>query len=185
MGKRPDRRPDPTLEIVPYDPSWPLRFAREHALLRDALPSALAIEHIGSTSVPGLSAKPTLDILAVLPLASDALDRSHQLGEVGYDHQPGSFADDGDHLFFRKVVNGKRRAHLHVLSSSSPKPAEYRLFREFLIWSPGAASAYEAAKLALAEQVDYDREAYVAGKQHIVDSLMENARRWQSGVPPP
>jgi len=75
-GDAQSRRPDGVLEINPYDPSWPAQFERERALLAQALPSALSIEHIGSTSVPGMSAKPTLDILAVLPLAVDALEQA-------------------------------------------------------------------------------------------------------------
>jgi GrpB-like predicted nucleotidyltransferase (UPF0157 family) len=179
-GDRLDRGPDPTLEIVPYDPTWPTQFDHERALLAKALPSAVSIEHIGSTSVPGLSAKPTLDILVVVPTAEEALEQAERLAAIGYDHRPGSFADDGDHLFFRKVVNRKRKAHLHVLSSSSSKPAEYRLFREFLVACPGAASRYEAEKLGLAETLRYDRAAYVAAKEHLVDELMKDARRWRS-----
>jgi GrpB-like predicted nucleotidyltransferase (UPF0157 family)/GNAT superfamily N-acetyltransferase len=174
-----ERRPDPTLEIVPYDPSWPIQFEHERALLAEALPSAVSIEHIGSTSVPGLSGKPTLDILVVLPIAEEALERAQELAVIGYDHQPGSFAEEGDHLFFRKVVNRRRKAHLHVLSASSPKPAEYRLFREFLVACPGFASRYEAEKLGLAERLGYDRAAYVAAKQHVVEKLLEDARSWR------
>lgn len=174
-------RPPPPLEIVPYDRTWPARFEGERALLAHAVPEALSVDHIGSTSVPGLSAKPTLDILLVVPVVSGALERAEQLSAVGYLYRPGAFPEDADHLFFRKVVDGRRLAHLHVLSSASPKPAEYRLFREFLRDSPMAASTYEEAKLALAEAVRYDRAAYVAAKHHIVEELLNGARTWQCG----
>jgi GrpB-like predicted nucleotidyltransferase (UPF0157 family) len=124
----------------------------------------------------------------VLPVGRELLERAEQLAAIGYDHQPGSFPDDPDHLFFRKVVEGRRRAHLHALSSTSPKPVEYRLFRQFLTAHPEAASKYATDKLRLAERVGYDRSAYVAAKERVVEELMKDARSWQgardSGLPP-
>ncbi|MDQ4097539.1 MAG: GrpB family protein, partial [Actinomycetota bacterium] len=141
-----------------------------------------------STSVPGMPAKPTLDILVVLPVAREVLERAEELAAIGYDHQPDSFADDPDHLFFRKVVDGRRKAHLHALSSTSPKPAEYRLFRQFLIAHSEAASKYATDKLRLAERLGYDRSAYIAAKEWVVEELMKDARSWldarDSGLPP-
>jgi GrpB-like predicted nucleotidyltransferase (UPF0157 family) len=94
MSDPPSRCPDPVLDIVPYDSSWPSEFERERALLEEALPSVLSIEHVGSTSVPGMPAKPTLDILVVLPVAREALERAEQLAAIGYDHQPAASAAD-------------------------------------------------------------------------------------------
>ena len=177
------RRPEGTVEVVAYDASWPSQFERERELLSQALPTALSIEHIGSTSVPGLSAKPTLDILVVLPAAKQALQSIADLAAIGYDYRPGSFPEDADHLFFRKVVSRKRTHHLHVLSSFSPKPAEYRLFREFLLGCPEAAARYEAEKLALAEKCRHDRAAYVLAKEQVVEELVRQARAWHREVP--
>lgn len=171
-------RPDPVLELVPYDPAWPAAFERERALLAAAVPGALSIEHIGSTSIPGMLAKPTLDILVVLARAGDVLAREEQLAAIGYDYRPGSFPDE-EHLFFRKVVDGKRKVHLHVLGATSPDPAGYRLFREYLVACPRAAARYRSAKLALAERVGYNRSAYVAAKERVVDELLHDARAWR------
>ncbi len=176
------RRPDRTVEVLPYDPGWPAKLKLERELLAEALPSALSIEHIGSTSVPGLSAKPTLDILVVLESLDEALARIEQLASIGYDYRPGSFVKEDDHLFFRKVVNGKRIHHLHVLADSSPEPAEYRLFRDFLIARPDAAARYEKEKLALAAKHQDDRAATSAPKSALSTSscgkLMHGGPSW-------
>lgn len=171
-----DRRPDPMVEVVPYDPSWPAQFERERDLLGQILPTALSIEHVGSTSVPGLSAKPTIDILVVMPIAEQVLAVVEELAAIGYDYRPGSFPEEDDHFFFRKVAQGRRTHHLHVLGSSSSAPAEYRLFRELLIGCPDAAARYEAEKLRLAVLYRGDRTAYVLAKQDVVEELLREAR---------
>ncbi len=164
-------RPDGTLEVVPYDPAWPARFEVERAILV-ASGLFLSVEHIGSTAVPGLVAKPTIDILGV----AEDLDAVLARGVPGYDHRPGSFADDERHLFFRKVRDGKRLCHLHVVHRSSPEIDDYRLFRDFLRATPDAAGRYADLKLSLAARFADRRQAYVEAKQREVDLLMEEAR---------
>jgi GrpB-like predicted nucleotidyltransferase (UPF0157 family) len=176
------RHPDGTVEVVAYDPAWPARFETERAVLLAAVPGLFAsIEHVGSTSVPGLLAKPTIDILAVVDDLDAVLLRLDDLAAAGYDHRPGSF-DDARHLFFRKVEAGKRLAHLHVVDSSSPAIDGYRLFRKFLIANPDAAARYAALKRALAGRFANERQRYVDLKQREVDVLMLEARRWASGA---
>jgi GrpB-like predicted nucleotidyltransferase (UPF0157 family) len=166
-------RPDGTVEVIPYDPAWPARFEAERALLV-ASGLFLSVEHIGSTAVPGLVAKPTVDILAV----ADDLPVILAQGVPGYDHRPGSFADDDRHLFFRKVRDGKRLCHLHVVHSSSPEIDEYRLFRDFLRARPEVAARYADLKLHLAARFADRRQAYVEAKEREVDMLMDEARTW-------
>jgi GrpB-like predicted nucleotidyltransferase (UPF0157 family) len=165
---------------VAYDPAWPERFRTEQAQLAVALPHAPAIDHVGSTSGPGLSAKPTIDVLAVVSDVDDVLKDHAALERLGYEYRPGSFADDGDHLFFRKVSGGKRTHHLHVLAASSPRPDDYLLFRGFLGASDDAAPRYEQAKQSLAEKYATERGRYVAEKSQIVDQLMSEARAWRA-----
>src|SRR4051812_21455376 len=124
--------PSRTVEVASYCEAWPDQFLVERALLAQAMPGALAIEHIGSTSVPGLSAKPTIDILMVVDDVSRVHTNHAGAEQLGYQYRPNSFPDDGDHLFFRKVSNGVRTHHLHILAASSPRVAEYRLFRDYL-----------------------------------------------------
>lgn len=171
-----------TVEVVDYDPEWPKRFAEEHDLLGQALPDALTIEHIGSTSVPGLCAKPTIDVLVVVDNVGAVLDRLPDLARLGYEYRPGSFADDVQHLFFRKVKDGKRTHHLHVLEATSPVSDGYRLFRDYLIADSEAAARYGHAKQALARQYSAERGRYIAEKEQVVDALMAQARKWRMSV---
>ncbi|HEX2046144.1 MAG TPA: GrpB family protein [Acidimicrobiales bacterium] len=173
-------RPDGTVEVVPYDPSWPARFEAERDILLGAVPGLFSsVEHIGSTSVPGLVAKPTIDILAV----SDDLAAVLVHGVPGYDHRPGSFPDDDRHLFFRKVRDGKRLCHLHVVHASSAEIDDYRLFRDFLGADADAARRYAELKLGLAARYPDRRQAYVDAKQREVDGFMVEARRWRASRP--
>jgi GrpB-like predicted nucleotidyltransferase (UPF0157 family) len=174
--------PPRTVEVVPYDKAWPRQFQAERVLLAQALPYALRIEHVGSTSVAGLSAKPTIDILAIVghvsPLRADQSD----LVRIGYQYRPASFADDPDHLFFRKVSGDVRTHHLHVLALSSPRGPEYCLFRDYLRADQDAARRYGQVKLALARRYATDRGRYIAEKSAIVSDLLAKARQWANGA---
>jgi GrpB-like predicted nucleotidyltransferase (UPF0157 family) len=171
------QRPLRVVELVEYDPSWPARFAVERDLLAGALPDALAVEHIGSTSVPGLCAKPTIDVLLVVADPATVLDR---LDALGYEYRPGSFAEDGTHLFLRKVAKQRRTHHLHVLTAGSPRIDEYLLFRDYLRADAAATARYAEVKRELAVRYAHDRGRYVAEKSGVVTELLERARRWRA-----
>lgn len=75
---------------------------------------------MGSTSVPGLCAKPTIDVMAVLDELAAVADRVEPLARIGYEYRPGSFAADEGHMFLRKMADGKRTHHLHAVAAGSP-----------------------------------------------------------------
>jgi GrpB-like predicted nucleotidyltransferase (UPF0157 family) len=169
-----------TVEVVAHDARWAGMFHQERALLERAVPQARAIEHIGSTSVPGLAAKPTIDILLVVHDIADALNRRDALAAIGYAYRPDSFVAADDHLFFRKIHGGHRTHHLHVFAASSAKLDEHRLFRDYLIANSAAARRYEQVKLALAARYANERSRYVAEKATTVVELLAEARTWRS-----
>ncbi|MFJ2953070.1 GrpB family protein [Streptomyces sp. NPDC087270] len=173
------RERTPAVEVVEYDPRWPRRFAAERDLLADALPGARAIEHVGSTSVPGLCAKPTIDVMAVLDDLAAVAARVEPLARIGYEYRPGSFAADEGHMFLRKMADGKRTHHLHAVAAGSPLADGYRLFRDFLIANPEAARRYGVIKRTLAAQFAYERQGYVEEKERLVTVLMAGAREWR------
>jgi GrpB-like predicted nucleotidyltransferase (UPF0157 family) len=173
-------KPTVTVEVVAHDVTWAEVFRGERELLARAVPRAGAIEHIGSTSIPGLAAKPTIDVLVVVDDINDVLNRRSVLVELGYEYRPGSFAEDDEHLFFRKVSGGRRTHHLHVLAASSPMPDRYRLFRDYLIANGDAAHRYEQAKRTLATLYANERGRYVAEKAKVVSELLAEASRWKS-----
>lgn len=180
----PERRTDGSIEVVAYRPEWVALFERERAVLSTAFGArALSIEHIGSTSVPGMASKPTIDVLVVVPAIDDVVPSCvGALEEIGYDYRGPFFGEEGSHVVFRKIVGGKRIVHLHVSSSDSPEPARYRLFRSFLIAVPEAAARYEACKWSLLDSCGGDRDVYVGEKQRFVDGLMAEADSWQSAA---
>jgi GrpB-like predicted nucleotidyltransferase (UPF0157 family) len=111
------------VEVIAYDPSWPDRFDAERRQLAELLPGASSTEHVGSTSVPGLAAKPIIDIVVVVPEVEEVAADVSGLERLGYVFRPSAFPDDRDHLFFAKDTDGTRTHHLHVFGARSPKPA--------------------------------------------------------------
>jgi len=176
---RPDF-PNRHVEIVEYDDRWPAMFATERTALRAVLPTAESIEHIGSTSIPGIPAKPTIDILAVVPGLEDARASVKPLAALGYQLRSKAFEDDDHHLFFRKVKHRQRTHHLHVVAEPSTAGDEYRLLREYLVARPDVAAQYGRAKLEFAARHPNDRRAYLDDKHAFVEDLMSEARRWQA-----
>jgi GrpB-like predicted nucleotidyltransferase (UPF0157 family) len=158
--------------VVNYDPAWPLAFEQERAQIAAALGEwARAIEHIGSTSVPGLRAKPVIDIL----VAVDRLDRADEyaarLAPLGYVYRPHD--DDDERLFFRKGT--PRSHHLHMVVLGGSEHVRHVRFRDILRAEPETARDYAALKDALAAQFRDQREAYVDGKTEFVTGVLAHA----------
>lgn len=174
------------VELVPYDEEWPSRFAASAAELSSVLPDAI-VEHVGSTSVPGLSSKDTVDIAVGAERVADVLAPSvlAELEVLGFVHAPGSFADDPDHVFFHRIIEDHRTDHLHVVPRNSAVLDEYLLLRDYLRAVPDAMARYEAVKLALAQQYARDRSEYVDRKQAVVQRLIVAARQWRAGASSP
>ncbi len=162
------------VRLVDYDERWPTLFAAEAARIRTAV-SALPVrlEHVGSTAVPGLCAKPVLDIVAGHPSSSPALTYVVPLEGAGYQHR-GDAGIPG-HQFFRR---GQPRAyHVHLVELGGALWREYVAFRDYLRADREAAGRYEEIKRRLAAQFPRDREVYIAGKS----SFVREAIRQSSG----
>jgi GrpB-like predicted nucleotidyltransferase (UPF0157 family) len=172
------RTPGTTVTIVEPDRRWPERFAQAAATLRRVLPEALMVEHIGSTAVPGLKAKDTVDVLVVIHDLGIVLERAPALAVAGFDLRLGASTTSEDQLFLRRVVDGHRTHHVHVLLPSSPAVSDYLLFRDYLRAHPDAAAGYGEAKVGLAAEHADDRMAYVRAKPAVVDPLLVDARAW-------
>ena len=163
-----------SVEVVPYCSGWPALFEQERAALQAATgDTAISIEHIGSTAVPGLSAKPTIDILLVTDSIDRFLRRLPRIEALGYDYRAGNtFVGNAAHLFLRKVRDGRRTHHLHVLAAGSPEIDDYRLFRHALRTDPVLTQQYERLKLALAAEHGADRNRYVIEKANWVSEVL-------------
>ena len=176
------------IEILPPDARWPDQFALLAAPLREALgPLALRINHIGSTSVPGLPAKDIIDIqVAVAELDVETISAAVAL--TGYslrtditgDHVPPGLAGSADawsKLYFA-APPGQRATHLHVRVLGRPNQRYAVLFRDYLRHNAAAASAYAQVKYALARLHPDDAEAYYAVKDPVCDIIMAAADAW-------
>ena len=175
MGRR-------TVDLVEYSPAWAEDFLRERDALAAALgPAALVIEHIGSTAVPGLIAKPTIDIAVGVRTIDELRPRRADLEALGYEWRAGFHEA---HQFLRKIVGDERTHHLHVIVWPSDEFDKWIAFRDYLRASPAAAAAYAQAKRDLAARHYTDRGAYVEGKTDIVRRLLAEARHEREGARP-
>jgi len=166
------------IEIVPYDLAWPALYEAEAPRVRAALPAdvVIAIEHFGSTAIPGLAAKPVIDILVAVCSIEEARGRAvAPLTALGY----AFWADNPkrDRLFFVKgLPPAPHRTHHVHMTETKGEMWQHRLFRDYLRRDAAARDAYLALKLDLARRFPLDREAYTRGKQDFVDNIMARAR---------
>jgi GrpB-like predicted nucleotidyltransferase (UPF0157 family) len=176
--------PEALLEIVPYDPDWPAAFQAEAGRIRAALRRlALRIDHHGSTSVPGLAAKPVIDIqVSVADL--QPIDRYRQpLQSIGYHHRP--HADDAFCPFFHRPRAWPHSHHVHVVRAGDLEEQRTLAFRDYLRAHPDSAAAYATLKRRLAPQFSAAthglRQAYAEAKTEFIERVI--ARAFAEGYP--
>lgn len=162
--------------IAVYDPSWPEIFAGEAQAIRQALGDILVgLEHVGSTAIPGLAAKPVIDIAVSVTSLAAASEVVPALEALGYDCR-GENGIPG-RLFFRKgLVEFRRTHHLHLTEVGHEQWKAMLLFRDYLRSHPGDAQRYEALKRALAEKFRDNRSAYTNGKANFVQAVLAKER---------
>ncbi len=163
--------------IVDYDPNWPQMYEQEKARIQDAIGEYLIdIQHVGSTSIPGLSAKPIIDIMPIIrdialipycvqPLES--LDYAY-FGENGI---------SGRH-YFRKpadITSQPHTYHLHIVDKGHDQWAMMLLFREYMLLHPESVQQYDVLKRKLATKYDSDRVGYTNAKEPFVRSILRAA----------
>jgi GrpB-like predicted nucleotidyltransferase (UPF0157 family) len=152
-----------SVEIVPCDPSWPGQFEEEAKELRRVLSAWLVgpIEHIGSTAIPGLAAKPVIDIMAGVETLDASRPAIAALAGLGYCYAP--YRPDSEH-WFCKPSPALRTHHLHLIPFESRRWTEAIAFRDYVRAHSQIASEYEELKRRLAQQYRFDREAYTEAK---------------------
>ncbi|MBW2394171.1 MAG: GrpB family protein [Deltaproteobacteria bacterium] len=164
------------VELVPHRSEWARAFVEEEVRLRGGLsPLACEIEHVGSTSVPGLPAKPILDLAIGVASGNDVAAILSGLDRLGYAYM-GDAGVEGGHVLMRESALHVRTHHLHVVTLEDPQWEAYLLFRDFLRRDASARDAYAAEKATLAALHPTDREAYTAAKDEIARRLILEAR---------
>jgi GrpB-like predicted nucleotidyltransferase (UPF0157 family) len=167
------------VDLSSYRSDWPERFAAAAGELRPVLGAGFVVEHIGSTAVPGLSAKDCIDILVVAPSLAAFHGATSLVEQVGFEYRPGAFPDHPPHRFFRRVVGGRRTHHLHLLVDGSDEVHAYLALRSLLRSDARARQDYEDVKQRLVSEGADDRGAYIEGKAPVVEALVERALlRW-------
>ncbi|MGH8907148.1 MAG: GrpB family protein [Egibacteraceae bacterium] len=161
---------DALVEIVPYDPLWPGRFEAEREGLAEVLAPWLdgGIHHVGSTAVPGLAAKPVIDIMAGVRDLDEARAAISPLAALGYVNAP--YRDWL--VWFCKPHFSHRTHHLHLVEPRHPEWAARLAFREILRKDHRAAADYQRLKEHLAARFRNDREAYTDAKTDFIRSTL-------------
>jgi GrpB-like predicted nucleotidyltransferase (UPF0157 family) len=164
--------PEPVI-VVDADPSWPVTFRT----IRDRVLSvlgdlAVAVEHVGSTAVPGLAAKPVVDLDVVVPSRADVLAAIDRLARIGYVHQ-GDLGVAGREAFDRPA--GTPPHHLYVCVRDGVEHRRHVVFRDHLRAHPKDAAAYAALKRDAARRCRDDRAAYTDAKTAFVEEILRRA----------
>ena len=175
-----DDRFDPAVRIVAYDGAWPVLAEQELRRIADALGDvADRLEHVGSTAVPGLAAKPIID----LQVSVDAMEPRERyvvpLERLGYLFAP--TPESPEHHFFGRPPERPRTHHVHVCRTGSAHEFRHVAVRDFLRGHPGEAARYAALKREVAARHPQDRLAYIEGKDAYLASLERRALTWARG----
>jgi len=170
--------------VVPYRAEWPQLFAREADLLAHAFQGTGAvIEHIGSTAVAGLGAKPVIDIMIGLSSLVDAERRVHELARLDYQYVPQYEAELPDRRYFRKPFQRPRTHHLHIVELGSDFWVRHLLFRDYLRAHPETAAAYYELKKRLAAESNASGMDYTELKSPFVTDVLRRAQSQQHHTP--
>jgi GrpB-like predicted nucleotidyltransferase (UPF0157 family)/predicted RNA-binding protein associated with RNAse of E/G family len=164
--------------IVDYDPRWPTIYSKEKDQIFCAVgDKVVAIEHVGSTAIPGLGAKPIIDIMVAVRQLSDAKKCIEPLRSIGYEYVPEYEKELPERRYFQKGPKGVRNKHfhLHMVQHGGDFWKRHLMFRGYLRCHPDAAQQYCELKRKLAEKDALDREAYTDAKTAFIESILTQA----------
>ncbi len=159
-----------TSRILPYNSSWPDQFEAERQRLVKVFDKVLeGIHHIGSTAIPGISAKPEIDILVVIRDINVISDFHHDMESLGYRVRGDVFAD---HHYFTRDANGRRTHKVHVCPPNHATVCEQLQFRDFLRAHSDVRDSYQALKLKLEHQNKTGISEYLDGKEPFIREVL-------------
>ncbi|MDH5780036.1 MAG: GrpB family protein [Candidatus Bathyarchaeota archaeon] len=168
--------------IGDYDPQWPILYEKEREEILNVIGHiALEIEHMGSTAVQGLGAKPIIDIMVAVDHLSDTEKCIAPLRSIGYKYVPEYEEEIPERRFFNKGRPPKERHyHLHMVQKGSGFWKCHLLFRDYLRMHPNVAQQYYHLKKELASKYGVNREAYTSAKTSFIESIVAKAKRVRS-----
>ena len=161
----------PQVVLIDYDPQWPARFARERERIEAALGASAMVEHVGSTSVPGLAAKPIIDIMVgVRRLPTVLREFVGPLQSLGYEYTP--TPGISGRWFFHQVPWGMHTHQLHLVEHEGAMWEDYSVFRDHLCANAEIAQQYVDLKRRLAARPGIDRPTYSAAKGPFINGVV-------------
>lgn len=162
--------------IEPYHPEWQMKFRYEAFLIRFVIGRYISvIEHIGSTAVPGLAAKPIIDMLIGVKSLSDSPRFVPRLELLGYVYVPKHEVDLPERRYLYKQRRGEDTFHLHMVEPQSEFYRRHIAFRDYLRSHPETVAEYAALKLRLAHEFGSDRAGYTDAKTEFIQSIERKA----------
>lgn len=166
------------VRLCAFDPAWASDFDAEATRLAAGLdPAMIALHHIGSTAVPGLVAKPIIDMMAEVASVTDVDARAERICNLGYQAM-GAFGIPGRRYFRKDRPDGQRTHHLHAFEAGSPHITRHLAFRDYLRAHPAEAKAYGALKQRLLRDGQTGWDAYQDGKDTMVRAVEAKALTW-------
>ena len=168
---------DPVV-VVPYDDAWPSLYEEERARIERAIgPWVEGIEHVGSTAVPGLAAKPVIDIMVGVKSLDDSPILVERLVGIGYEYVPEFERVLPFRRYFRKMREGRRTHQIHLVERSNTEWWDrHLLFRDYLRADPEIAGEYAHLKYELSDRFGEDRVAYTDAKTHFISEVVRRAQ---------
>lgn len=166
--------PEPTrvIEVVPYEPEWKIEFEKIKDMINSYIDDLIiTIEHVGSTSIEGLSAKPIIDLDVVMDSYDVLPSIIQRLEKVGYEYE-GNFGTEGREAFKRPHEDGLMKYHLYVCPKDGKGYLEHIAFRDYLRENRTARKEYEALKIGLAKKYKYDIDSYSDRKTEFVRGIL-------------
>jgi GrpB-like predicted nucleotidyltransferase (UPF0157 family) len=167
------------ISLAPHDPRWAADFARESDRVKDACGNvAIAIHHIGSTAIPGILAKPIVDMLMVVTCVVELDERSPAIAALGYEVM-GEFGIPGRRYFRKDDGEGNRTHNIHAFAAESREIDRHLAFCAYLRAHPEEAKQYETLKRELAERFPADIGSYTDGKGIFIREIDSRAAAWR------
>jgi GrpB-like predicted nucleotidyltransferase (UPF0157 family) len=175
-------RPESGIVLVPHSSAWAAEFEREASAIVRAL-SLLSIElhHIGSTAIPGIVAKPVIDMIGIVDSVEELDDSAARLVELGYEAM-GEFGIPGRRYFRKNAPDGTRTHQLHTFARGSPEIQRHLDFRDYLRAFPAEAAAYAELKLEVARRCGSNVGTYTEGKTEFVRAVERRAAAWRADL---
>jgi GrpB-like predicted nucleotidyltransferase (UPF0157 family) len=167
-----------TVKVVDHDPDWATLAAEACQAVRNACGELLVdVQHVGSTAVPDLPAKPILDIVAAVVTFDSMPELVRRLADIGYRYRR-NHGDAGGHLFVADSAPDVRTIHIHVVEHSGSQWRDYLRFRDLLRRRPAIRKRYAELKRGLASICRDDRESYTASKADFIREVLDNNVNW-------